>query len=108
MRCTLLILCLLCSIYAIKYLPLVFVSLVQSTGPLWISLLGYYLLKESISRVYVICLIVAFLGVALMIVGTVFRNDGNEDESVQSWEINANMIYPFIAIIMNPIIAAFN
>ena len=61
------------TIYAIKALPLVFVSLILSTQPIWITILSFILLKESISLHYIVCLLVSFLGITLMFIGTLMN-----------------------------------
>ena len=59
------------TIHAIKSLPLVFVSLVLSTLPLWTSLMSYLLLNERLTIMYIICLVLSFCGIGIMILGTI-------------------------------------
>ena len=56
-----------CMNYAIKYLPIILVSLFANTLPLFCSLLGFLILGERITKAEVGCLILAFYGIFVLI-----------------------------------------
>lgn len=57
----------LCVNQAIKYLPIVLVSLFINTLPLFTSLLGFIILRERITKMEIFCLILAFYGIYSLI-----------------------------------------
>ena len=59
----------LCTFTAIKYFPLVIVSLISNIYPLLVALFGYILYKEVISRFDKVVLFVSFIGVNFIISG---------------------------------------
>lgn len=56
-----------CTNQAIKYLPIVLVSLFSNTLPLFCSLLGFLILGERISKMEVFCLVLAFFGIYVLL-----------------------------------------
>jgi drug/metabolite transporter (DMT)-like permease len=54
---------------SIKNLSLVLIGLVKNTTPLFTALLSYLILNEGISRMEVVCLVMAFCGVGVMVEG---------------------------------------
>ena len=58
-----------CSYFAIKYFPLVLVSLVTNITPLLVALFSYFLYKVGLARMDIANLILSFLGVAILISG---------------------------------------
>jgi drug/metabolite transporter (DMT)-like permease len=58
-----------CSYFAIKYFPLVLVSLVTNITPLLVALVSYFLYKVGLARMDIANLILSFLGVAILISG---------------------------------------
>lgn len=54
--------------YSIKYLPLVIVALVANTIPLFTALMGYYFLHERLNATEKACLVLSFVGVAILVV----------------------------------------
>lgn len=65
------LLMLVCIYTSVKYLPLVFVSLSSNMGPLVTALFSYFLIRVPVARVDMIILIISFIGVAILITGTV-------------------------------------
>ena len=59
----------LITIYAYKGIPLSAGPILETTGYLWISLLGYFILKEKISRRKIIGLVVVVIGIIVSCVG---------------------------------------
>lgn len=55
--------------HAVKYLPLVQVALIINLMPLFTAIFGYLYLKERLSKLEIIVLIVSFGGVTVLILG---------------------------------------
>jgi drug/metabolite transporter (DMT)-like permease len=53
----------LVTIYAYKGIPLSLGPILETTGYLWVSLLGYFILKEKISRRKILGLAVVIVGI---------------------------------------------
>ena len=53
----------LVTIYAYKGIPLSLGPILETTGYLWVSLLGYFILKEKISRRKILGLAVVVIGI---------------------------------------------
>ena len=53
----------LVTIYAYKGIPLSLGPILETTGYLWVSLLGYFILKEKISRRKILGLVVVIVGI---------------------------------------------
>ena len=62
---------LVCIYTSVKYLPLVYVSLSSNLGPLVTAICSYFLIRVPVSKIDVIILIISFIGVAILITGTV-------------------------------------
>jgi drug/metabolite transporter (DMT)-like permease len=58
-----------CVYTSVKYLPLVYVSLISNLGPLFTAILSYILFKKGLSKLDTMILIVSFFGVSLLITG---------------------------------------
>ena len=56
-------------IIAVKALPLVLVSIVMNTMPLFTAVFAYFFLKERLKILEKICLVLSFIVVAIMIPG---------------------------------------
>ena len=54
---------------AIKYFPLVFVSLVTNLAPLLTAVLSYFIFRVSLSKLDTIVLLISFIGVTVLITG---------------------------------------
>lgn len=68
-----------CTNQAIKYLPIVLVSLFSNTLPLFCSLLGFLILGERISKTEIFCLVLAFFGIyVLLYTGSRTKDDEKE------------------------------
>ena len=55
----------LVTVYAYKGIPLSVGPILETTGYLWISLLGYFILKEKISRRKLIGLVIVVAGIII-------------------------------------------
>ncbi len=55
----------LVTIYAYKGIPLSLGPILETTGYLWVSLLGYFILKEKISRRKILGLAVVIIGIVI-------------------------------------------
>ena len=55
----------LVTVYAYKGIPLSVGPILETTGYLWISLLGYFILKEKISRRKLIGLVIVVTGIII-------------------------------------------
>ncbi|MCR5602826.1 MAG: EamA family transporter [Lachnospiraceae bacterium] len=53
------------TVYAYKGIPLSVGPILETTGYLWISLLGYFILKEKISRRKLIGLVIVVAGIII-------------------------------------------
>ena len=56
-------------IQAIRVLPLVEVSLILSTSPLFTAVLAYFILRDKLTFFEIICLLCSFSGVVIIILG---------------------------------------
>lgn len=56
--------------YSVESLPLVEVSLVINLVPLCTAVLGYFILKDRLNFYEVFCLILAFAGVTVLVIGS--------------------------------------
>jgi len=68
-----------CNYLAIKYFPLVFISLVTNIAPLLVALFSYIIYKIALQKIDIINLFVSFGGVALLITGS--ADDPSADPS---------------------------
>jgi multidrug transporter EmrE-like cation transporter len=55
----------LITVYAYKGIPLSVGPILETTGYLWVSLLGYFILKEKISRRKLLGLFVVIVGIVI-------------------------------------------
>ena len=88
----------ICTFISIKCFPLVFVSLFASIYPLLVALLSYILYKVALSKIDVGVLIVSFVGVIFLIIGSI--DDGKGEEETQS----TITLLPILALLLIPII----
>ena len=108
-----------CVYTSVKFLPLVYVSLSSNLGPLLVALFAYFYYGIPVSKIDVIILIVCFIGVAILITGTVqdpsFVDSSSFEtaaiSSVEGFAIEKNvsntfLIIPIIAMLGIPIIGA--
>jgi drug/metabolite transporter (DMT)-like permease len=56
-----------CVYTSVKYLPLVYVSLVSNIGPLFIALFSWLLFKKGLSSFDTLTLLLSFLGVCVLV-----------------------------------------
>ena len=71
LRVFMVLIVLVCVYTSVKYLPLVYVSLSSNLAPLMTALLSYFLLRVPVANIDIIILVVSFIGVAILITGTV-------------------------------------
>ena len=90
------------SIYAISILPLVEVSLILSTAPLFTLVFSYFLLRDKLTVIEFFCLVLSFSGVMSMILGD---NTTGEEESHYT---KTEYYLAFAFILMVPIMMAFS
>lgn len=60
-----------CTYYVIKYFPLVYVSIVANIAPLLIAFFAFLIYQEKLTSLDVGVLIVSFIGVSVLITGSV-------------------------------------
>ena len=60
---------LVCIYTSVKYLPLVYVSLVQNLGPLLTAVFSFFFLNKGLNKMDLTVLLVSFGGVILLITG---------------------------------------
>ena len=64
-----------CTYTCVKYLPLVFVSLVSNLSPLLTALFSYLFYRIGLTRLDTLVLIVSFGGVALLVTGSLSQEE---------------------------------
>jgi drug/metabolite transporter (DMT)-like permease len=90
---------------ATEYLPLVQVALIVNLMPLFTAVLGYWYLREHLSVLEVVVLIVSFVGVAVLIAAD--SNQQDADDNGGSKTISAsNYFIASILLIFHPIFNA--
>ena len=93
-----------CSYFTIKYFPLVFVSLVSNIAPLLVALFSYILYKYALHNLYIINLILSFIGVAILITGAPEKSKNGENTSESTEKISlAIQIVATVLLICIPI-----
>jgi drug/metabolite transporter (DMT)-like permease len=58
-----------CNYSSIKNMSLTMVGLFKNVAPLYTAILSYILLKEGITKLEVVCLVLAFIGVGIILNG---------------------------------------
>lgn len=91
------------TIFALKNLPLVYVSLVNSTSPLWIVLFSFLLLNERLTKLYLVCLFAAFAGILMMILGSL-----RQEEVIPDADKDKPLLVPLLLLLLSPIIMSIN
>ena len=66
-------------IFATKMLPITIANLIFNTNPFWITLLGYFVLKEKIGILDFVGLIGSFVGVVIIILDKQEENNSEID-----------------------------
>lgn len=69
------VLYMVCLYTAVKYVPLVYISLVNTLGPLLIAVASYFILRVALSKLDTTILLVSFYGVIILITGTLSEGD---------------------------------
>jgi drug/metabolite transporter (DMT)-like permease len=83
---------------ALKYFPLVYVSLIYNLAPLLVVLFSYILYKEGLSRLDIAILFASFFGVILLITGS-FSESDKQKEGIPISEL----IIPAILMLSIPV-----
>jgi drug/metabolite transporter (DMT)-like permease len=89
-----------CVYTSVKYLPLVYVSLVSNIGPLFIAIFSWLLFKKGLNRNETITLIVSFIGVCILVTGNTSQTDNtliNEQQPSSLW-------FPILLLFFIPIL----
>jgi drug/metabolite transporter (DMT)-like permease len=86
-----------CTYYVIKYFPLVYVSIVANTAPLLIAFFAFLIYRERLTSLDIGVLLVSFLGVAVLITGSLEKETPSE-ETMQT----ASIVLPLILLIAIP------
>lgn len=68
----------MCVNQAIKHVPIVMVALFVNTMPLFCSLLGFLILREKITKMEVVCLLIAFYGIYSLLYSSDRAKDNNQ------------------------------
>lgn len=89
-----------CGYFAIKYFPLVFVSLVTNLAPLLVALFSYLLYRVGLAKLDIVILLVSFFGVTLLITGS--PPSSNQDSSALSNATFKELILPSILLLCLP------
>ena len=102
---------LVCIYTSIKYLPLVYVSLVSNLGPLLTAVFSFFLLKKGLSKLDTAVLLVSFGGVCLLItealeepIEIVIKTP--ELPPAENISSSGSMIIPIITLLLVPILSA--
>ena len=64
-----------CTYTCVKYLPLVFVSLVSNLSPLLTALFSYLFYRIGLTKLDTLVLIISFGGVALLVTGSLSQEE---------------------------------
>jgi drug/metabolite transporter (DMT)-like permease len=97
------LLMLVCIYTSVKYLPLVYTSLTSNLGPLLTAVFSYIFLKKGLSKIDVVILVISFLGVVFMILGS-FQSDSPAPTNPGLQP--ASLWIPVLAMLAVPILAA--
>ena len=95
---------LVCIYTSVKYLPLVYTSLTSNLGPLLTAVFSYYFLKKSLSRMDSIILIISFLGVVIMILGSLQADSPAPSANPDLQP--ASLWIPILAMLAVPVLGA--
>jgi len=68
---------LMCVYTSVKYLPLVYVSLVSNIGPLFIAIFSWLKFNKGLNWNEIITLIVSFIGVCVLVTGNTSQKENN-------------------------------
>jgi len=78
----------------------VFVNLVHNISPLLLAVLSYWLYKVALTRLEIVVLAVSFIGVSLIISGSLNENTKSTNNSdISNWQ----MVLPILCMIVIPI-----
>ena len=88
-----------CMNYAIKYLPIVLVTIISNTLPLFCSLLGFIILGERITKMEIFCLLISFYGIFVL----VYYGERQKDK--EGKESNISLL-PMVMLVLGPILMA--
>ena len=86
---------------AIRYLPLVEVSLITNTTPLVTALLAYFILGETLSLIEKLCLLISFGGVALLIIEKDYSSSDTTEEATSTAQLYALIMLIFVPFLIS-------
>eukprot|EP00347_Sterkiella_histriomuscorum_P021051 403335450 len=94
----------MCVNQAIKHVPIVMVALFVNTMPLFCSLLGFLILGEKITKMEILCLLIAFYGIYSLLFSS-DRASKNSENNVQSnitpWSLMFLILGPLLMASIN-------
>ena len=93
---------LVCIYTSVKYLPLVYTALTSNLGPLLTALGSYFFFKKGLTRIEIVVLLVSFLGVVVMILGS-FEAESAPSTSVPQ---DVSLWLPILCMLAVPVLGA--
>eukprot|EP00347_Sterkiella_histriomuscorum_P002354 403368478 len=93
--------------YALRYLPLVFVSMIMNLSPITTAIMSYFMLGERLSKLDIWILIISFVGVIFLILGSQDASSEINKSSTNPDQDTSN-IWAWIALMTIPFSAAYN
>jgi drug/metabolite transporter (DMT)-like permease len=89
-----------CIYTSVKYLPLVYVSLVSNIGPLFIAIFSWLLIKKGLNRNETITLVVSFIGVCILVTG----NTSQKENNLGNTQKQESLWFPILLLMMIPVL----
>eukprot|EP00347_Sterkiella_histriomuscorum_P022785 403337172 len=97
-------------VIAVRNLPLVLVSIMMNTMPLFTAVFGFFILGETLRILEKICLVLSFVGVTIMITGkdTTINENATilEDGTAVQTQYQNYSLLAIIALCFNPILSS--
>ena len=89
-----------CIYTSVKYLPLVYVSLVSNIGPLFIAIFSWLLINKGLNRNETITLVVSFIGVCILVTG----NTSQKENNLGNTQTQESLWLPILLLMMIPVL----
>ena len=89
-----------CIYTSVKYLPLVYVSLVSNIGPLFIAIFSWLLINKGLNRNETITLVVSFIGVCILVNG----NTSQQENNLGNTQTQESLWFPILLLMMIPVL----
>ena len=89
-----------CIYTSVKYLPLVYVSLVSNIGPLFIAIFSWLLINKGLNRNETITLVVSFIGVCILVTG----NTSQQENNLGNTQTQESLWLPILLLMMIPVL----